>query len=780
MAKYAVIKYVSRGLLLAALIAGAWTTLLPPPAEASTFGRDLEYGYYDGKRYSKSAPDYYWYSYMFESGLPSSWETTRTTADIFIDDVRAKLNGPSVIDNARASVLVNVMMGIQAQDSRYDGPKPQRYQNGIDVARAQFDRWAGIVREYDRCSRTGNGNGNGNGACRYPGASVNFNEIYPLDDTINGYGVGETGGDPQIADVVFAPIGGSSEDMIVFRHANGTTFTIKKKCGNLTGDQSSFPDSPPAGELNPPTGGGGVPPGYNPGDSTSADPSAATTSSCLKVTGWARDPNDASYRVPVTIRYTISGQPPITMPAVNASNVSPFAFGQDTPAAVRNSTQPVQVSAVGRALDGSSFALDNSFTMGPCRIVTAACNGILVNPVSIDPGSRYTITARINYGNAADAASVLAQPGGARFFINIQGPGVNTTLPNVPIVNSGNGILSATTPEQIAGQTGTYTVSYGIVAATGAITCSGSGPVNPGGEFPVTSKPYFQVNYGDVSAGSGMSVGGTDCAVARNDRAGIVSWNRGAAGNYGGAGTAFSALALGRLQDFATAQGDGLAPDGAAFANNADGQVNASAGLFGGGFGGIDCTSDYFEGVDPADIQNGNVTIGPQTIPNCDGTNDTACKQVIYVRGNVYITGNIVFSGGSSGYAGLAAIPSYSIVVTGNIYIAPGVTQLDGFYIAQPTNAAATNGVIYTCAPAPFTSAALDRNLLANCGTALTVNGSFIGRQVWLLRASGSVSGAPAETFNYSPELWLSAPFGNGLTESNGNYDAITSLPPVL
>jgi len=118
--------------------------------------------------------------------------------------------------------------------------------------------------------------------------------------------------------------------------------------------------------------------------------------------------------------------------------------------------------------------------------------------------------------------------------------------------------------------------------------------------------------------------------------------------------------------------------------------------------------------------------------------------------------------------------------VKGNIYIAPGVTQLDGFYIAQASSGSATNGVIYTCASAPFTAAPLNRNLQNTCSTALTVNGSFNARQVWLLRTAGTLSTTPAEKFNYVPELWLSAPFDNGLGGTSGDYDSITSLPPVL
>lgn len=272
-----------------------------------------------------------------------------------------------------------------------------------------------------------------------------------------------------------------------------------------------------------------------------------------------------------------------------------------------------------------------------------------------------------------------------------------------------------------------------------------------------------------MSAGAGMSVGGNDCAVSANTKAGIVSWNRGASGSYGGAGTQYAAIALSNLQDFATGQGSAIAPTGLSFANNSDGDINLAGGMFGGHYDGAACTPNYFSNAN--NVQTGNVTLGAQTIAN-------GVHKTIYVDGNVYITGNIVFSGGP--YANTSQIPSFSLIVKGNIYIAPGVTQLDGFYIAQPASAGDTKGVIYTCTSSAFNAAPLDRNLQNICSSPLTVNGSFIGRQVWLLRTAGTLTTTPAEKFNYVPELWLSAPFGNGLGGDAGDYNSITSLPPVL
>ena len=303
--------------------------------------------------------------------------------------------------------------------------------------------------------------------------------------------------------------------------------------------------------------------------------------------------------------------------------------------------------------------------------------------------------------------------------------------------------------------------------------------------------PYFTTT-GDVSAGEGMSAGGTDCAVAPDKNGGIVSWNRdgGSSGtDFSGAGTHYAAFALSHLQDFVTAQGIGQ-PDSLAFANTKAGDVNYGGGngLYGGYFGGnpysgngLSCVHDYF--TNATNIKTGNITINGQPVTNNSST-------VMYVQGNVYIKGNITFSGS---YSNIGQIPAFDVIVepnpknpktTGNIYISPNVTQLDGLYVAEPTVVGKNTygGIVYTCTSGPFAPQALNRSLYNQCsGNSLTFNGAVVARQVWLLRASGSISTSPSEVFNFTPEAWLATP-PDGVTGSGGagEFDAITSLPPVL
>ena len=391
------------------------------------------------------------------------------------------------------------------------------------------------------------------------------------------------------------------------------------------------------------------------------------------------------------------------------------------------------------------------------------CSFMNVSPGSIDPGTPYTINAGISYQDHTEASYVRSL--GGKLFIDVTGPGVNYNNGNVGSSVNGS-VISGTVNPGVTNNTGTYTVRYGISGALGPITCTGT--------FTVTDHPYSNTPGGSTGTGAGMTIGGVDCAVPADPKGGLVGWNKEAAGGYAGAGTQYAALALGHIQDFATAQdgpgGTSSNPSKLAFANTAAGDVNLSNGLFGGLYGGSACTHDYFAGA--THVQNGDVTIGGQTIAN--GT-----SKAIYVKGNVYINGNITFSGT---YANTGEIPSYDIIVEGNIYIAPNVSRLDGLYVAEPTSAT-NGGIIYTCAPAPFTAQALNQTLYANChGNSLSVNGSLVARQVWLLRANGSISSNPAEMVTFTPEVWLATPPDtvSGSGAASDTYDAITSLPPVL
>ncbi|HEY1835611.1 MAG TPA: hypothetical protein VGG13_02195 [Candidatus Saccharimonadales bacterium] len=442
-------------------------------------------------------------------------------------------------------------------------------------------------------------------------------------------------------------------------------------------------------------------------------------------------------------------------------------------------------------------------TTPPPPKVKSSCGGIQIDPGKPDPYTPFDVTATINYNTSGGAGSAF---GPDTMYIKINGSARSYSTTR-PTINSNGRSSTATYNVTVpALNTGSYTVE---TYSTGSVA-----PLRPGTcEQPltITDQPYFSVTGGDVSVGAGMDVAShEDCSAPGADRpddsASVVSWNQEAAGNYAGAGAQYAAFALDYLQDFASAQdgngGTSSNPSKLAFANDpADARLDLSNGLFGGNFGGLDCMPDYFSGhpssapvqahpITQADIagatniiyMQGNVKINALNVHNNTQT-------VVYVDGNVDIKGDINFSGS---YAHVGEIPSFDLIVKGNIYIAPGVGQISGLYVAEPNVSGAgtpSDGIAYTCAETPYRTATtsptdantyLTNNLYTQCSppnsAPLTVDGSLVARQVWLLRASGSLGSSAAENVNFSPEFWLNTP----PETSADTYDAITSLPPVL
>ena len=249
-----------------------------------------------------------------------------------------------------------------------------------------------------------------------------------------------------------------------------------------------------------------------------------------------------------------------------------------------------------------------------------------------------------------------------------------------------------------------------------------------------------------------------------------------------------AAMALDVIDEFATGQRSATVPSGLAFANNP-----IESGTYGGLLGSVPCIPDYYAAKPatttplPANVTSmGTGAYGATGTTTLTGGNVNPGERVtVYVEGDVYIASNIVYTPNWT----FRNIPLFQLVVKGNIYIDNNVTQLDGAYIAQPNGG--VGGNIYTCT----TSAAalpLNGSLYNTCNTKLTVNGLFSAKQVHLMRTSGTISQSQstesraannaAEVFNYNPSVWIAQPAAGSNTNNTkaGEYDAITSLPPIL
>lgn len=288
----------------------------------------------------------------------------------------------------------------------------------------------------------------------------------------------------------------------------------------------------------------------------------------------------------------------------------------------------------------------------------------------------------------------------------------------------------------------------------------------------VTGKPYVKI-FGDAATGAGPMAGAT-CATGSSGL--IRTHNRGSGNGYAGSGASISVLAQGAIDQFASGQstnasgGLGAVPNSLSFANGS---------TYGGSFG-----------VGPACMDVGGFVANATaaSVPS-----EVLDKQELYIDGDLIIANNITYSGWSD----IRSIPQLKLVVRGNIYIQPGVTQLDGMYIALPNGA--SGGNIYTCAngAAPITTT------WTGCRTQLVVNGAFVAQKVHLHRDCGTArraagfaeqtvytgsegdaqscgggSTGAAEVFNYLPELWIGSAYGND--DNDTTYDAVLNAAPIL
>ena len=306
----------------------------------------------------------------------------------------------------------------------------------------------------------------------------------------------------------------------------------------------------------------------------------------------------------------------------------------------------------------------------------------------------------------------------------------------------------------------------------------------------MVNKPYVRFYGQDVFAGGNFpdraSVTG---AISTNNRA------------RAGSGVEYAAFALGAIGGFSSSdlRSDGFF-DQLNFASSPKGN-----------FGGSHTATDYFankpdNATGIASTATPSGTPVPVTTPPTEGINSYIAgnltlnantsfsgKQTIFVSGDVYISGNIVYAPWGPN---INAIPSFRLIVKGNIYIDKDVTQIDGFLVAQPNGA--TGGTISTCSNSSGANGSLtttgDRTPTnGECSRQLVFNGALVAQKIKWLRTFKTLSDAKlsglepydnnssAEIVNTSPDFYLGIPAdppsGGG---TSGKYDSYQALPPIL
>jgi hypothetical protein len=344
--------------------------------------------------------------------------------------------------------------------------------------------------------------------------------------------------------------------------------------------------------------------------------------------------------------------------------------------------------------------------------------------------------------------------------------------------------------------------------------------------YRVQNRPYVRAYGGDVAAGGGFenigqdSCGNTDSRISTYLRP-LAEQNP--ASNKSGSGSQLAAMALGNISGFTSASmrtADPLLSRGLTFGHDNSpiaGFDDSLSPQLGGNMSGNGwCVPDFFQSTqfpdgDTKDVSasTGAINVGSgladghQTVRNIDGSKLTLTssglynrKHTVYVDGDVFIRDNIMYN--TNYAAGTSAIPSFTLVVRGNIYVENDVTQLDGLYIAQPRDGSPNSGRIYTCANAAGNAILDGGGLFSLCGAPnptnpprLTVNGAFIAQRVILNRTGltlrnstfreGPADSKAAEIFSFNPEIYLSPPvFRPNSTPTSGDYDYISVLAPTL
>ena len=317
------------------------------------------------------------------------------------------------------------------------------------------------------------------------------------------------------------------------------------------------------------------------------------------------------------------------------------------------------------------------------------------------------------------------------------------------------------------------------------------------------TKPIFKVSGGNVFAGGWFNTGATSCNPATNYQAptfnpasnqykgGILGFANGRTGSS----VDFGALAMGLIQgdpsnSYGFYSGAGPAFGTLSFANiSTYGTNNYWGGYLAGASQQLHCIPDYYttKQNNPTPLNGtfnlNNLASGQYLTSGSlvDVTSGGAATIAAGTDLTVFVNGNAVISNNISYASGYDAdhVPKLALVVKGNVYIEPNVTQMDGLYIAQPSSGT-TGGSFWTCHDGGTTTNPDGYYIESKCGNKLTINGAVIAKEIDLVRTNGDVSGDSAEVINYNPSMVIGGQFFNPTPAQNPPIDSLISLPPIF
>lgn len=174
--------------------------------------------------------------------------------------------------------------------------------------------------------------------------------------------------------------------------------------------------------------------------------------------------------------------------------------------------------------------------------------------------------------------------------------------------------------------------------------------------------------------------------------------------------------------------------------------------------------------------------IGPNMVGN--GKSIT-----IYVKGSVFITKNIRYQSWTIDAAANHA-PYLTIIAEGDIHIDPGVSSIEGLFIAQP-NSGGNGGNFSTCSPGGDDPAD-SGEIVQFCRDKFTVYGSVIAKHVLPLRHDNRADGTlwrdgggsdTSEIFSFTPSMLLGIPNlkdPDAGTVLPNSLEGLFRLPPIF
>ena len=371
-------------------------------------------------------------------------------------------------------------------------------------------------------------------------------------------------------------------------------------------------------------------------------------------------------------------------------------------------------------------------------------------------------------------------------------------------------------PETIIDTPGEYvliwTVQWSAGTYLGTISCQ----TDASNRSLVSNQPYARFYGNDLFAGGGF---GSNCNSSGPVDA-LGFGGRDTNQEYIGTASELAVFATGQIQNVLPGSQRSRIPlQELAFANVGSWpvQVDPATGKFGGGFGSVSCSPDYYAKapvvdrksdtvVDLSLLESGNhmygTGLGSTTAFSTGSGVPDGRKLIVYIDGNVQIndsgSGRFGYSNIAGSWASFSDMPSLYIIASGNIYVQRDIAAMDGVYVAQPRfEGDDTTGDIYSCANGAnnplfdLGNTGLGGNaefILNNCNTKLIVNGAFMASRVHLLRSNNTVndgvayetsgSNNVAEVFQFTPELYITE--GGGLPPRSTNVviDSIVALPP--